>query len=120
MHNMLERNHLQSEERWLETHLNETCMITFVVLAMFVFTAAILNYQRGPLDPSPSDRDRLEPSYLRKMFRKTVRKTWIGPCWLREGEKNLICLSLYLYVTQLYHNLLIDAVSISVIPVNFI
>lgn len=35
-----------------------------------------------------SGRDRLEPSYLRKMFGKTVRKTWIGPCWLREGEKN--------------------------------
>lgn len=34
--------------------------------------------------------------------------------------KKLICLSLYLYVTQLYHNLLIVAVSISVIPVNFI
>ena len=41
-------------------------MITFVVLAMSVFTAAILNYQRGPLDPSPSDRDRLEPSYHRE------------------------------------------------------
>lgn len=28
-------------------------MITFVVLAKFVFTAAILNYQRGLLDLSP-------------------------------------------------------------------
>lgn len=37
----------------METHLNETCMITFVVVAKFVFTAAILNYQRGLLDLSP-------------------------------------------------------------------
>ena len=56
-------------------------MITFVVLAMSVFTAAILNYQRGPLDPSPSDRDRLEPSYHRENVQEnSVRKTWIGPC----------------------------------------
>ena len=95
-------------------------MITFVVLAMSVFTAAILNYQRGPLDPSPSDRDRLEPSYHRENVRENCSENLDWSVLIKRRGKKLICLSLYLYVTQLYHNLLIVAVSISVIPVNFI
>lgn len=95
-------------------------MITFVVLAMSVFTAAILNYQRGPLDPSPSDRDRLEPSYHRENVQENCSENLDWSVLIKGRGKKLICLSLYLYVTQLYHNLLIVAVSISVIPVNFI
>lgn len=94
-------------------------MITFVVLAMSVFTAAILNYQRGPLDPSPSDRDRLEPSYHRENVQENCSENLDWSVLIKGRGKKLICLSLYLYVTQLYHNLLIVAVSISVIPVNF-
>ena len=95
-------------------------MITFVVLAMSVFTAAILNYQRGPLDPSPTDRDRLEPSYHRENVQENCSENLDWSVLIKGRGKKLICLSLYLYVTQLYDNLLIVAVSISVIPVNFI